>query len=223
MRTKILLTAAAAMVAGLVSSNAQVYSANIVGYVNYTSSTTSPKYELIANPLDNGSNTLASVFSKPAGGSSLTIWTGSGFGLIATFTAGHWKTNGVTADNYVLPPGTGVFAQWSAPYTNTFVGQVDPVVGATNTTVLPAGYQLVSSLVPYADYVTNTGTVNITGVTGGTTITEWDTANQSFDLLYTFTAGHWKLGGVNNTPQLGIGQGFFFNAAAPYNWTQVGP
>jgi len=92
----------------------------------------------------------------------------------------------------------------------------------SHTNTLAAGYQLVSSLVPYADYVTNAGTVNIVGVAGGTTITEWSLGTQSYN-TYQFTAGHWKLSGVNNTPFLNPAQGFFFNAAAPYNWTQVGP
>ena len=210
------------MVAGLVSSSAQVYSANIVGYVNYANTTNSPGYELIANPLDTGNNVLTNVFAKPPGGSTLTIWTGSGFGLTAQFSAGHWKTNGINADNFVLNPGTGVFASWAGAYSNTFVGTVDPLVGLSSTNTVAAGYQLVSSLAPYADYVTNTATINITGVVGGTTITEWVPSTQSYN-TYQFSAGHWKLGGVNNTPQLGIGQGFFFNAAAPYNWTQVGP
>jgi hypothetical protein len=55
MKTKTLLIAAAALVAGIVSSEAQVYSANIVGYVNVSGNAN--QFALIANPLDNGTNT----------------------------------------------------------------------------------------------------------------------------------------------------------------------
>ncbi len=62
MRIKALLCAAA-LAAGAVSSMAQsnVYSLNIVGYVNVPLVT---GFNLIANPLDNGTNDLASLFPE---------------------------------------------------------------------------------------------------------------------------------------------------------------
>jgi hypothetical protein len=60
MRTKTLLLSAAAMAAGLVSSVAQsnVYSVNVVGYVNQV--LPAGTLVAVANPLDNGTNTLDS-------------------------------------------------------------------------------------------------------------------------------------------------------------------
>src|ERR1700744_2623354 len=63
MRTKTLLIAAAALAAGVISSEAQVYSQNIVGYINLP---LSPGYTLIGNQLSTDltgtNNTVASVF-----------------------------------------------------------------------------------------------------------------------------------------------------------------
>jgi hypothetical protein len=228
MRTKILLTAAAAMVAGIVSSNAQVYSANIVGYVNYVSKTNTPGYELICNPLDNGSNTIKNIFPTAPGGSAILVWTGSGYNTAtySTLLGGHWKTNGVTADNMLLNPGSGFFIQIaSGVYSNTFVGNVPVQTGVVSNMTFASGYQMLGSLVPYGDYVTNTSTVNITNVAGGTAILEWNVASGGYN-TYTWSTllgGHWKLNGVNSTPFLNVGQGFFFNSPSNYTWQITGP
>ena len=72
---KTLLIAAAALVAGIVSSQAQVYSANIVGYVNQVM--TNGVLQLVCNPLDNGTNTANDVFANLPNTSSIQLWNGS--------------------------------------------------------------------------------------------------------------------------------------------------
>ncbi len=62
MKTKTLLIAAAALAAGVISSQAQVYSANIVGYANVVCPAST--LVLLANPLDNGTNTANDVFAS---------------------------------------------------------------------------------------------------------------------------------------------------------------
>ena len=63
MRTKTLLLSAAVLAAGLVASQAQnVYSANVVGYVTFTSKTNAPAFEVINNPLTGTTNTLKGLF-----------------------------------------------------------------------------------------------------------------------------------------------------------------
>src|SRR6185312_1695742 len=61
MRTKTLLLASAALVAGVVASQAQsnVFSANIVGYVSVTNAAN--QYVVLANPLDNGTNDITGL------------------------------------------------------------------------------------------------------------------------------------------------------------------
>jgi hypothetical protein len=94
MRTKTLLIAAAAMAVGIISSQAQVYSQNIVGYYNVT--IPAGQYYILANQLINGTDSLAtnndinSVYtagftSDPNGPglgsqcSELLIWSGSSY------------------------------------------------------------------------------------------------------------------------------------------------
>ena len=57
MRTKTLLSAVAVLAASLAISKAQVYSQNVVGYVN-TTLTGNLKYSAIANPLNAPTNTI---------------------------------------------------------------------------------------------------------------------------------------------------------------------
>jgi len=221
MRTKTLLMAGAALAFSLATSQDQVYSANIVGYWNYVSSTVNPKFEMIANPLDNGaSNTIAALFPSPPGGTQLQIWNGSGFNLYAySIKAGGWGANG----SVQLPPGVGFFISigGSGVYSNTFVGSVVPAVGIMGTNVINTGFQTLSSMVPYADSVSNTATINLV-VPGGTQIQEWNVANQGYD-LYNFStkAGGW----TPSVPTLQVGQGIFINnlSGSPINWVQTGP
>lgn len=225
MRTKTLLIAAAALAAGLVSSQAQVYSANVVGYVNYVSTTVSPQFEMIDNPLDNGSNTLKSIIATPPGGTQLQIWqpTSASF-LTATYAGGHWRTNSVLADGYVIPPGVGYFISiGSGILTNTFVGTVDPNTGLSGTNVVNTGFQALSSMLPISDNVTNTATVNLI-VPGGTQVQKWNVGTQHFD-TYVFSGGKWRLNSVVTNLVVGLPEGYFVNnqSGSSFNWVQVGP
>jgi hypothetical protein len=203
-----------------------------VGYASYFNQTNAPGFELINNPLDNGTNSLISLFPKPPGGTQIQLWDPvNGVFNTATFSlagGGHWKTNGVIADLAVIPPGVGYFISVAGTglYTNTFVGQIDTATGTTTTNTVPgATFELVSSAVPYADYVTNSATINLTGLPGGTQIQAWNLANQAFD-TYTYTlasGGTWKLNGVKTVPQIGLLQGFFLIPGGSYNWVQTGP
>src|SRR5271154_6934502 len=93
MRTKTLLLAVAALATGIISSEAQsnVYSQNIVGYVNAVSPV-GGQFALLANPLDNGTNNITSLFPTAPNQTQVEIWNGSGFQL-AQKVAGNWTTN----------------------------------------------------------------------------------------------------------------------------------
>jgi hypothetical protein len=58
MRTKLLLSAAVLGVAGVIAASAQVYSVNVVGYINVA---VPPGFSMIANQLDSGNNTVGSL------------------------------------------------------------------------------------------------------------------------------------------------------------------
>src|SRR5450432_1551654 len=151
---KTLLIAAAALVAGVISSDAQVYSANIVGYVNVPMPAAA--LVLTSNPLDDGTNTANSLLASLPKASLLEVWTGSGFSVLS-------KTSTGFAGNPSLPVGTGFFVKSTSNYTNTFVGNVVPNPGGNQATInLPAGaLVLVGSVLPVSGTFNDVGTNTI--------------------------------------------------------------
>ena len=150
MRTKSLLAAAAITAAGLASSLAQsnVYSLNVVGYVN-TVVEGGGTYSLLCNPLNNQNNNLTNVFSTAAGAqqpsSQILTWDVVNFDfdvLQPAFVAGAWTAN------VGLPPGKGFFyVNNGSTFTNTFVGEV--VQGSfTNLIVGSGSYNCIGSSAP---------------------------------------------------------------------------
>jgi hypothetical protein len=125
-----------------------------------------------------------------------------------------------------LNPGTGffIFVGGTKPYTNTIAGQVVGPSGTSVTNLIYPGYQLMGSLVPFGDNITNTATFNLIGK-GGNSIQTWDPVAQSFT-TFKLTAGNW----VNQitlgiqVPNISVGQGFFYTPVAQTNtWIQASP
>jgi hypothetical protein len=152
MRTKVLLCAAA-LAAGALSTMAQsnVYSLNIVGYVNYTQPANS--YRIAANPLNQTNNDVQYLFPTAASYPGLTIYkrnsAGTGYDS-STFDPDFL----VWSSPLSVKPGDGVWINTPAgiPFTNTFVGEV--VLDSTNA--VPAGYSLKGSVVPQAGLIQTT-------------------------------------------------------------------
>jgi hypothetical protein len=207
MRTKTLLLSAAAMVAGLLSSQAQsnVYSANIVGYVSVTNA--AGVFVLMANPLDNGTNNLTSLFPSAPNNSQIQVWNGSGFTLATKQLTGNWSTN------LVILPGQGFFAKFPAAGTNTFVGSVAVPVGGSVTNSLAAGlFTLVGSPIPYTDTLTGTN-LNLQ-VANNSQVQVWN--GTGFTLATKQLTGNWSAN-LTITP----GEGFFLKPSAATNWVQT--
>jgi len=161
MRTKTLLLTAALVAAGVASSMAQsnVYSLNIVGYVNIP--VTSNKFYMLNNPFDTGqsNNNIASVLVEPyvtVDGTNDAKWNNSlvyafkqGTGYIGeAYVSGFgWAAgandvgNGDGSSTLTLPPGKGFWFQPTATSTVTFTGSV--VLGSTNT--VPPGISQLGS------------------------------------------------------------------------------
>src|SRR5580692_11046853 len=98
MKSTTLLIAAAALAAGIISSQAQVYSQNIVGYVNTPLPT---GFVNLANPLDgsNANNAITNiipVFSGAYDGSLLQVWTGTQY---TTYTIDSSFSTGIANGN----------------------------------------------------------------------------------------------------------------------------
>jgi hypothetical protein len=204
MRTKTLLLSAVALAAGLLSSQAQsnVYSANVVGYVNVTNAANT--YALYALPLDSGSNTLSGLFPSVPTGSQILIWNGAGY-------TGSTKTPTSWAPNPILTPGQGFFLRSTANGTNTFVGSVATPVGGSITNTLTANvYALVGSPIPYSDVLSGTN-LNLQVPTGSQVLI-WNGAGYTGS---TKTPTSWA-----PNPTIAPGQGFFVRSTATTNWVQ---
>ena len=99
---------------GLAQTN--VYSANIVGYVNLRFF---PGHTLFGNPLDAPTNNLlSSVIPQAPLGTTVSLWNTPAHQFLTTST---FQTNGWSLD-FSLPPGQGALLHTASPFTNTFVG-----------------------------------------------------------------------------------------------------
>lgn len=209
MRTKILLTAATALAAGVVASNAQVYSANVVGYANVVMPGNGG-LTLLANPFDDGNgnqstNILNSALPKK---SQVLTWNGVGFNSIQKSATG-WPSS------VQLPPGVGFFvangaaASGAPDLTNTFVGNVVVASGGSVTNSEPLGLSLQGSVIPYA------GNLAIAGAAGGDPNLDYGTPLTKKSQILT-----WNGTGYNSTQKsttwgatasVTVGAGFFIN------------
>ena len=209
MKAKTLLMAAAALAAGVMHSQAQVYSQNIVGYINVP---LNAGYNLIANQLDlDGTGTNNSIYTTVGTnlptGSQLFAWNGSTFSLSKLSGTGKWTLNNQAVTNAVNP-GSGFFLVVSAPTNVTFVGNV---ITGTNTYPIVSGYQVVAPSAPVA------GTLDTTNGYTPSKNDELFVWNGSTYTLHKYTGLLWTGG----DPQLTVAQSVFLNSASSTNWTQV--
>lgn len=146
MRTKTLFIAALLGAASVVASTAQVYSVNVVGYVNRTFTV---GLHLFSNPLVGESNTLSALLPNAPIGTQVFTFADGGF-VPHTFAGpAGWQP----ADPELMP-GEGAFINVSTEFDATFVGEV---MQGTLTNPLPAGLSIKSSMVPAAETLTDIG------------------------------------------------------------------
>lgn len=224
MRTKALICAAV-LGASLVSTFAQVYSLNVVGYVNKTVAANT--WYLWTNPLKTTNDTTATVMAGLSG--TLANWDNSlvyGWNSVAcapgsftdaeTFVGalGQWLPG--TVD---LSPGKGFFFFAATAGTVTFVGEV----GTTNDICLPANaWTLVGSTFPIS---ADLATLGFEGRDGGGDLQ---------DLVYRYSGGYnagdtfvnglgWLgTGTPPGGPVLDVGEGIFYQnkQAAQSHWVK---
>lgn len=223
MRTKALLLAAAALAAGMITSQAQtVYSANIVGYVNQ--SLPAGQYQLVAPTLASTStNAPEDVLPALTQGDEILFWTGSTYAAYTYVSPGQWiYPDGATvgaAPN--LGNGAGFFYLNNSGITetNTTVG----TVVLTNSVTLPAGvYTLVGSTPPVSS-VLDGASLNLPLIQGDEVLL-WDSAGSTYQAYTYVSSGQWIYpdgATVGAAPTLGVGQGFFYlnNSGASEVWT----
>jgi len=216
--SKTLLIAAAALAGSVISSQAQVYSQNIVGYINVPLTT---GYTALANQLDydgtGTNNTVASVFgTNLLAGTLVLAWEPASAG----YTSASWLnskgtlkwTGDTNSISEALNVGGGVFVQSPASNNVTLVGTV---IQGTNLIALAAGYNLVSPVAPVAGGVTTT--LGFTPVVGDNLLT-WSPATQGYT-LYSFLNSKGTLKWSPSEPQITVGESVFIDAVSATTWT----
>jgi hypothetical protein len=102
----------------IASAQSNVYSLNVVGYVNkpFVAGNT-----LFANPLSAATNNLGGIFNAAIpNGTTVSLWNAAtlSYDVTSTYTGGAWSLN------LTLNPGTGALLSSPSVFTNTFVGNV---------------------------------------------------------------------------------------------------
>ena len=213
MRTKSLL-GLAALAVGLTSASAQVYSLNVVGYVNVP--LTTGKMSFISVPLaPSGGNyniTNTIVLSDAQDGATIMAWNTTAWNT----TVPQWYAGAGWYPDMVINNGVGFFITSATNSTLTFVGEVPQ--GAVTYTI-PTGLSTLANKVPEV--------ANFPGGTvghDGDTITTWDMTGQKWATTvwqYYADAG-WNAGGASdstNGPALNPASAVFYQnsgAAIPF-------
>jgi hypothetical protein len=235
---KTLLIAAAALAAGVISSQAQVYSQNVVGYCNVVYS--NGVQTLTANPLVVGNNDGTTVFTNGMPNQTQIFqWNGVNAFNVFTYDAGLAASLSVSSPWFngdesdfsaapILTPGTGFFLLSPGTFTNTYVGSVIAPVGGTTTNSLANGVQaLVASQIPYAGSLTNTA-INF-NPPNQSQIFIWN--GHGFDVS-TYDPGlaaslsvssPWFNGDESdfaNAPSINVAQGYFVLPIGAWKWIQ---
>jgi hypothetical protein len=220
---------AALTAAGELASMAQVFSVNMVGYVNIPLA--SRKFALIANQLDNKQgNTIAQLIPTAP---SQTVVYHFDYAFQAFSTSSQFDgAVGGAWDNPTLafPPGEGMFIFPFADMTATFVGEV---VTGTSSLDIKTGYQVYSGIIPQAGYMHDplapgSGNVDLgLGIpVNNQQIYNWSAPLQAFATSHAWVDGAWN---DANGPVLQVGEavlGFSPPISGTKTWTRtfnVGP
>jgi hypothetical protein len=215
---KTLLIAAAALAAGIISSQAQpVYSQNIVGYVNLQF--TPGNYTMVATPLQaTGTvNNAEQVLPSINPGDSVLFWNGAGFDTYAFAAPGLWVGPSGPGSPPTINPGTPVFLfnNSGGIETNTFTGTVT----LSNVVTMVAGnYTMCAETAPVVDTLDGTN-LNLP-LNPGDSVLLWN--GNGYD-TYAFAAPGLWVGpsGPGSAPTLPVGQAFFYfnNSGSTELWT----
>jgi len=214
---------AALTAAGALTSTAQVFSVNMVGYINLT---IPAGFSLIANQLNNSpDNTYRTLFPQATTANQTVLYKFDN--VLGAFgseqiTGGTWSGGGTTT----LNPGEGAFIFAPTAFTATFVGEVQT---GTSTAQVPNGFAIVSSVIPQqgAVYDVNApgdGNVDLQyGIPpNGQVWYQFNNAAGAYGSVQ--WTGSWS---ANPGPILKVGESaFVFTASGSHNWTRtfnVGP
>lgn len=213
----------AALSAASLTSFAQVYSVNVVGYVNQT--IPAGQWAILANPLNNGTNGMNDVIKLPDTADGVTVYryddAAGAFKDAIQFVGGFgWFSPTDPAPK--LAPGEGFFIQntTATPLTITFVGEV-PQGQLVNA--LPGGkFALKSSIVPQSARLT---ALEFPAAEGDTVYT-FNLGTQAYANAYIFIDGYgWDSANPDTNiagPEIPVGTGFWVqkSGTTTVNWTR---
>jgi len=198
---------------------AQVYSQNVVGYVNRQFNQGNNLFE---NPLENSPDNLTNLFHQPVpNGTTISVWDASqsAFNTTSEYLGGAWTLN------LLLAPGTGALLNAPSPFMNTFVGYVlnHDGTGLTNAFGLttpspfagPNGTYLLGDMTPIAD----TGTDIFLNILG-----RLPNVGEQVTTL-SGTSSYLGNGNWDNVPTLAVGDAAFFtveSAPEPGTFSLIG-
>jgi hypothetical protein len=200
MRTKTLL-AAAILAAGLATSMAQsnVYSLNVVGYVNQVS--TANGFSMIANPLQATNSTVPALIQNPRLGMILYKFN-AGF-QANSYNGATWSSPGDTLN---VGEGGFLFVPSGIDHTNVWVGEVKQ---GSLTNPVPAGFSLLGSMVPQSGLVkTDLGFPSVFG----TIVYTWAPGFSA----NSYNGATWS----PSEPNIGVAQGFFSFQPSAQSWVR---
>lgn len=206
MRTKTLYLSALLGAVSIATSVAQtVYSVNAVGYVNVAMV---PGFTLVANPLVAETNTVAVLFNDMPNGTTIYKFDSTAGAYVSNIkNFGKWTDTAMT-----LLPGEGAFVKnpRTTNITITFVGEV---MQGNLTNALPAGYALVSSMVPQEGAVA--AALGFPPVNGDI-LYLWNPTSQAYASA-TYNFGKW----APSDPVVKVAEAFFAKKKAAASWTRT--
>ena len=219
MRTKTLLLTAALAAAGAATSMAQVYSVNMVGYINQNI----PRgFSMLANQLNNSpDNKVTTLFAAPPDGTQVYKFDAvTDTYVFLQYIDGNWEGDDL---NMTLGPGEGVFINPPSAFATTFVGEVQlsSSVGVAN------GFSIVSSALPQSLPLSDAPPAGLGfPVANGDQVYQFSNATGTYTFNQ-FVDGAWEGDGGGSPPVPAVGEAFFVNnGGASKNWNRtftVGP
>jgi hypothetical protein len=220
MKAKTLLIAAATLAVGAITSQAQVYSQNVVGYINLTLTN---GYNLVANQLDlDGTGTNNTIVSTI--GTNLPVNTKvyaydptvPGYRNITLFASGWSSGTAGPVVKKALQPGGGVFIYVPGSGGTTNVTLVGTVIQGTNAVPYTSQYQIASVPFPVAGYLTTNLNYVPNAPIGSSydQVIQWNPNTQLFVTHKKF-ATTWTAG----SPNVGVAESFFLVPNQATTWT----
>jgi hypothetical protein len=220
MRTKTLLLTAALTAAGVATSMAQVYSVNMVGYINQS---VPVGFSMIANHL-NGSpdNKVTTLLPTPPNRTAIFKFDRGTGGYISITYLGGWEGDDL---DMTLGPGEGAFMSSDVAFTATFVGEVQ----LSSALPIQTGFQIISSVLPQSlalDGLANDGSATPPAglgfpVQNGDEVYQFNAATGGY-ISDSFLGGAWEGDSEGAAPVPDVGESFWVNRrlAAAGTWNR---